>query len=382
MTLQTLQAPLPWQEDQWQRLAAARSGGQLAHAYLLAGEQGLGKALFARDFARAVLCDSSQTLDGTPASPDGTPQQHAVACGTCASCLTGGEESLHPDIRSLAVEEDAKSISVDQVRDLSDFLQRTSHSGKWKLALVQEAHRMNPAAANALLKTLEEPTAATTLLLVSDLPGRLLPTVRSRCQKLPFKSPSAAAGLQWLESRLPGEPCSELLALARGRPMQALQLAANEGLDTWRKFSGRLEQLWQGRAGLAAVCAELDKMDIETVLGYLQSVASTLVKTVLFGGGASSDDGKGNASSDNNGTRPPHLAAQLQSLEKALAPAVAAPDGRLHTARRLLHFGGRVDEAIRQTRSTANPNTRLIIESLLNHWQSLPKPKEVCGGGL
>lgn len=337
---ESIQAPLPWQRPQWGQLWGAYGRGQLAHAYLLGGEQGLGKEQFARDFAAAVLCDS--------------PQQEQ-ACGSCGSCRSGGKE-FHPDIRTVAVnvKEDKKVIIVEQIRDLTDFLQQTSHGGKWKMALIVEAHRMNLSAANALLKTLEEPTSATTLLLVSDLPGRLLPTVRSRCQKVSFTAPDFASGLQWLEARLSGQPCSELLALARGRPLHALQLAANEGLVEWQQFTEHLQGLWQGRAGVAAACKGMDGLGIDTVLDYLLGISAMLTRAVL--------DVTRQAGME------PYRIDRLQSLQGMLPEA---EDARIKIARRLMRFGQMVEQAVRQVRSGANPNTQLILESLLRRWQLL-----------
>ncbi|MGI9251080.1 MAG: DNA polymerase III subunit delta' [Pseudohongiellaceae bacterium] len=357
-----LQAPLPWQQAQWQQLRDSHARRELANAYLLSGAQGLGKLLFATGFARAVLCDKQaeqeqQAGQGTISTNDG-------ACGQCSNCRLGSE-SLHPDIQLVAVGEGSRLISVDQIRDLAEFIHHTSHAGKWKFVVVPDAHCMNLAAANALLKTLEEPSPATTLFLISDLPGRLLPTVRSRCQKIQFPTPGTEQGLHWLESQLTGQPCRELLAMAKGRPLAALQLADTDGLATRQQFTTRLEQLWQGTIGIEAVCKEVEQLDVEAMLEHLSGISSMLVRAVLNIRPAQTAETSSELQSLQQVVR--EQVAQEQTVQEAASSAQTQHS----IARRLLMFSQDVNQAIRQIRSGTNPNIQLMLESLLFRWQSV-----------
>ncbi|MFO6082911.1 DNA polymerase III subunit delta', partial [Pseudomonas aeruginosa] len=152
----------PWQQALWSQLGGR---AQHAHAYLLYGPAGIGKRALAEHWAAQLLCQR-------PAA--------AGACGECKACqlLAAG---THPDYFVLEPEEAEKPIRVDQVRDLVGFVVQTAQLGGRKVVLLEPAEAMNVNAANALLKSLEEPSGDTVLLLISHQPSRLLPTIKSRC---------------------------------------------------------------------------------------------------------------------------------------------------------------------------------------------------------
>lgn len=204
----------------WQRESAAATLAARArwpHALLIEGRRGIGKRALALHFAQALLCE--------------TPREDGGPCGICASCgyVRAG---AHPDLRVMEpIERDEEGdetpvdeIVVDRIRELIEFTQLTTHRQRAKVAVIIPAEAMNAAAANALLKTLEEPPAATYLMLVSHQPGRLRATIVSRCQRLTAPEPEAAAAAKWLEEQ--GAAESELLlAQAGGAPLLALALA-------------------------------------------------------------------------------------------------------------------------------------------------------------
>ena len=169
----------PWQQSLWQQLAGR---SQHAHAYLLHGPAGIGKRALAERLMARLLCLSPSGLD---------------ACGSCKSChlLAAG---THPDNFVLEPEEADKPIKVDQVRELVDFVVQTAQLGGRKVVLLEPAEAMNLNAANALLKSLEEPSGNTVLLLISHQPSRLLPTIKSRCVQQACPLPSEAMSLAWL----------------------------------------------------------------------------------------------------------------------------------------------------------------------------------------
>ncbi|HTS22387.1 MAG TPA: DNA polymerase III subunit delta' [Casimicrobiaceae bacterium] len=206
---------LPWQEAAAKEALAARE--RWPHALLIAGRRGIGKRRLALYFAQSLLCEA--------------PRGDRTACGRCPSCAYVAA-GAHPDLRLIEpVERDEEgnakpvdAILVDRIRELIDFAQLTTHRQRAKVALIAPAEAMNAAAANALLKTLEEPPPSTYLLLVSDQPGRLLATVVSRCRLMPAPEPGRNAARDWLAAQ--GVERAELkLAQAGGAPLLALALA-------------------------------------------------------------------------------------------------------------------------------------------------------------
>ena len=208
-------------------MAGMRS--RLPHAILLQGRMGIGKLDFAVGLSKSLLCDQPLT------------DHHA--CGGCNSCnwYTQGN---HPDLRILEPEETASQggeddtagkpakksqvISVDQVRDLADFLGLSSHRAGLRIVLLHPAEALNAASANALLKMLEEPPPDVLFLLVTHNAQRLLPTIRSRCNKIDMPFPERRLAECWLSEQ--GVPqAEERLAYAGGAPLLALK--AEEGAE-------------------------------------------------------------------------------------------------------------------------------------------------------
>ncbi|WJW74259.1 DNA polymerase III subunit delta' [Thiohalobacter sp. IOR34] len=225
------EALYPWLHATWQRLQAQRRAGRLGHALLLHGPGGLGKARLARAFAESLLCE--------------TPDADGFACGRCTACqlLAAG---THPDLLQVGPPEGKSVIAIDSIRELSARLAMTSHAGGYQACLLQPAEAMNSAAANSLLKTLEEPTDNTVLLLITEQPARLPATIRSRCQMLRLSPPDSSEAVAWLQAQCPEEAADRLLELADGAPLKALQLAEAGVLEDREQW---LQQLSGIRAG-------------------------------------------------------------------------------------------------------------------------------------
>ena len=225
----------PWHADAWARLQARRERDALPHALLLAGPAGLGKREFLDGFVKGLLCQ--QPSDGG-------------ACGVCRSCLLLAA-GTHPDVVSLSfgLRKDGGTrteIVVDQVRDLSQRLAMSSQFGGWQVATIDPADAMNAAAANALLKTLEEPTPSTILILVADEPARLPATIRSRCQRIDFLVPSREVALDWLRGQGVADAAAALEA-AGGNPGLARDWAADGALKQRAEVRNDLKGLAAGR---------------------------------------------------------------------------------------------------------------------------------------
>jgi DNA polymerase III subunit delta' len=211
----------PWLDEAKAALRAAQAAGRLPHALLIqaaAGTGGEGLALWA---AQLVLC----------AAPDGAP------CGACPACRHA-VEGLHPDLIRVAPAEESQQIRIEQVRELSAELALTSHQGGYKVAILDPADALNRFAANALLKTVEEPPARTLLVLVAAQPSRLPATLRSRCQRIAVRAPTREQSLVWLEAaRGPGE-WSAVLDVIGEAPLAAAALdpgaVGRLRAETWR----------------------------------------------------------------------------------------------------------------------------------------------------
>ena len=198
---------LPWHQEPWERLRCSRRQNRLPHALLLAGAAGLGKLAFARRLARSVLCEQ--------------PDEQGNACGHCRQCLLLQAES-HPDLRIVTPDEDSSVIRIDAIRGLVSGNTLSVGEGGHRVFIIEPAHAMGQGAANALLKTLEEPIPGTLILLVTSSPDKLPVTIRSRCQLLRFSPPEEDMALAWLqESGVSSEDAREALRMAAGAPLLA-----------------------------------------------------------------------------------------------------------------------------------------------------------------
>ncbi|OZI19029.1 DNA polymerase III subunit delta' [Bordetella genomosp. 9] len=288
---------LPWQTDAARAWLAQRE--RFAHAWLIHGLAGIGKLQFAAAAAASLLCES--------------PRQ-GLACGACAACgwVASGN---HPDLRrirpeAIALEEGAeaaaesedadaataagagsskrapsKDIRVDQIRGLESWFNTATHRGGWRVALLYPAQALNVISANALLKVLEEPPAHTIFLLVADAPDRLLPTLLSRCRRLPLATPAPEQALQWLEAQGVRDAAS-WLAAAGGAPLGALRLSQTEesACPPWlEQLAGPLAQGQSPDVG--ALADQLDKLPAAQWIDALQRY---YVDLMLNGAGAPS----------------------------------------------------------------------------------------------
>ena len=165
---------LPWHRDITEGIASLDQQKQLPHAIMLSGGKGLGAGQLAEDLAALILCMR--------------PVDHR-ACGECKACHLFAAGS-HNDFVRLCPEEEGKLIKVDAVREMVEFITESSMRGGHKVAIINPVESMNINGANALLKTLEEPTPRTLIILVTHQPGAILATIRSRCQAIPVAVPS------------------------------------------------------------------------------------------------------------------------------------------------------------------------------------------------
>lgn len=216
------------------RFLKALASGRIHHAWLITGPRGIGKASLAFQMAAHLLSGGGgPSLFGDEVRLDLDENNPAVRQMRAGS---------HPDFRVIARAQDPKTgelkgeISVDLIRGLSSFLGSTAAMGGWRVVIIDAADDMNRNAANALLKMLEEPPQKSVFLVISHAPGKLLPTIRSRCLHLALKPLSDAQVVDIISPHLEGlspDELAELASLSRGSPGLALEIAEGGGAEIY-----------------------------------------------------------------------------------------------------------------------------------------------------
>ncbi len=314
----TAATPLPWQTEVWRRFLEIRRQRRLGHALLLSGPTGLGKSPLARRLAQALLCRE--------------PAEEGLPCGNCRDCRLF-DAGNHPDFRQLTPDESTGRIRVDAIRELLDDSVLVVGEGRARLFLIDPAEAMGVAAANALLKTLEEPPAGVHLLLVATHPEQLPVTIRSRCQQLPLRPPSTAQAIAWLGERadLEAGRAAPLLEMAGGGPVTVLhwlESGKDRLLERWRR---EFFEVAEGRADPSGVAESwLKEADLSLLLRLLGAWLGGLLRKGAMG----------------------ERVAEISSL-----PSPAA----LHSL---------LDKLFETQRRLANnPNPQLALEALLVEWR-------------
>lgn len=325
----------PWQHALWQGLMQRLHENRLPHALLLTGPQGIGKESFAQTFARAVLCESLHS-DARP-------------CGICRGCLLN-QAGTHPDSHWVGLLEDKKIIGVDQVREISANLNMKAHYSGYKVVVISPAERMNPQAANSLLKTLEEPAPRSLLMLVASNPTALPATLRSRCQRIACTLPAQDVAALWLAAQLePGHDAALLLALAGGAPLAALQMAQGGQVSQRLNVLDGMERLLLNQVSPVALAAIWLKFALPETLYWMHSYIIDMIR--------------------------------LKSAEHP--PLLANPDARLRLQAlaeqlNLKTFYYQLDK-IREASHLAvgQSNAQMLLEDILINWRMCSTP----GGG-
>ena len=260
---------LPWHATATTQLRQAWGANRLPHAILVHGAEGLGTGAFAAWLATAVLCERST-------------HSELDVCGSCASCALVKAGS-HPDLHWVAPEEDKQQLSVDQVRAACEKLSKTSFRQGYKVAIIEPAHQMTPGAANSVLKTLEEPTPGSLLVLLTSRPSGLLPTVRSRCQKLTITRPSKDEALAWLKQAAGKDVSPSLLEFSGGAPLRALEYADGRFDALNEQMLKSLQDLLSGDADVTQVAAEWEKDALIDRLIWLDLWLSSTARAAIAG---------------------------------------------------------------------------------------------------
>lgn len=313
----------PWHAGAMQRLLQRAVAERLPHALLLHGAPGTGKHGFAETLAAALLCT-------------GAGEQ---SCGTCRNCelVAAGN---HPDLYRVAPAGPGKAILIEAVRDLVGFVTGTPMIARRRVILIGPAEAMNRAAANALLKTLEEPGRDVHLLLVSSAPALVMPTIRSRCEQVPLAAPEPGEATAWLASRVPdGVDPAHLLELSGGAPLHALALVDDDSREVRSGWLADLQALTEGRLTALEVADRWRAGDLGDLLDCLYAWMHRV------GGLMARGDRCGN-------------------------PALDAIAGHLSAAglQGLVGFHERLVSGRRAVAGGAHPNRQLLLEDLLLAW--------------
>ncbi len=264
----------PWLEPYRQSVAAITRQGRLPHALLLTGQQGMGKAVFADFLAHLLVCER--------------PVEHASPCGQCTACTLFNAGS-HPDYHYVSFEIDEKtgklrkSIIVDQIRELAGKLSLKSHGGGCKIAVITPAAAMTPNATNCLLKTLEEPSDNTVLVLVSEQSAHLSATVRSRCQQLRIDVQDRETVLQWLSGQLDACVPETYLQLAHNAPLEALRLAQDNAIEARSKHFADLVGILDGRVAPLTIALDWSKDEGMQAIRWLRDWLMDLLRIRMTG---------------------------------------------------------------------------------------------------
>jgi DNA polymerase-3 subunit delta' len=256
----------PWQEEAWAQLRELPVLGRLPHALLFRGLPGIGKNTLAIAFIRSLICDKELV---------------PLASACCHPCRMLNANT-HPNVLTVAPEGKSQTIKIEQIRAAIDFVSQTSLSGIYRFVLINQADKMNINAANALLKTLEEPSSFAMLLLVADQLGRLPATIISRCQQVHCKTPDKSTALRWLKEKLSARSEKKidhdyLLNISHGAPLQATNWADDKRLALRNDIVTALT----GFEKNIGICSEWSDADIKTVLELFLSVAIDILRIQL-----------------------------------------------------------------------------------------------------
>jgi len=279
------------QEKAIRTLSGVLERERLASSYIFSGETGIGKKLTAVNFAKALNCLKDRntlsvmsngplppppplTKGGIKAGLDSSLINHYAltvdACDKCESCLKINSGS-HPDL--LLVSSEDRQIKIDEIRLVDDALSFRPFEGRKKVVIVDDADTMNIAAANAFLKTLEEPPEDSVIILIASRPDRLPATIRSRCSRVNFFTLSLEACKQVLSGKVPDEELEALARLSMGKPGLALSSDLKEEI-TW--FSNLLKAMLNAEKDSWASREEMDRW-FEYILTLIRDATVFLI---------------------------------------------------------------------------------------------------------
>jgi DNA polymerase-3 subunit delta' len=319
---------LPWHERHYQDFIQLAANQRFGHAWLISGVAGVGKLQFARYTARYFLCQ--HPAQGKP-------------CDNCTSCHLFSK-GTHPDW--FLLQPPKRLIVVDQIREAIELASNTSQRGGYKILCIDPAEAMNLNAANALLKLLEEPPAGTLLFLLSQQPGLLLATLRSRCQQLKLPLPARDDALAWLAAKGCAGDAERLLKKAGGAPLRALAMSETGLLAEHDNVLQCVQEVLTGACSPIQAARKCEKFHIVSIMETLLHVTNELAM---------------------------HLQANTALTDHQLQPLAELACVRSREQGALLVHG--LHASFGRTRKTVlsnnNPNALLVLEQVFGEWGTL-----------
>jgi DNA polymerase III subunit delta' len=258
-----------WLEPAVASLNAAREAGRLPHALLIHDAVGAGGDWLASWAASVALCVG----------------QGRAPCGKCVGCQRVAANQ-HPDLIRIHPIEDSRQLRIEQVRELAQELSLTSHQGGYKVGLLSPADSMNRFAANALLKTLEEPPPRTLLILVASQPSRLPATILSRCQKLKVRPPTRAESLEWLQETRGAADWNGVLDVLGDAPFLAADADPKTIPALGSESRRTLEEIEAGAADPVAAAERWHRSDTALRLQCFENWLTNRIQRQFGAGGA------------------------------------------------------------------------------------------------
>ena len=323
----------PWQQDAWHSLVRRHRTAGLPHALLVTGSAGIGKHELSLNVARWLLCQN-------PADD---------ACGQCHSCQLWAAGS-HPDFMLCQPEENSKQIRIDNVRKVNELVFQTPQISQCQVVILRPAEVMNVNAANALLKTLEEPPGESFILLETERFGSVLPTIRSRCQRVNLGLPSREDSISWLQSQGVSVMDAET-ALVRnaGGPVAASEWLASGVGAVQEKWVSELLQWTNFSMPLDKVASAWGKLEFQTVIQWFYQWSCDVLKSAC-------------------GAAPEHL--------QFADPVTELMSNHVVEQQMLVTFQKKLQQILGQLMSGASHHNKMLtLETLLLEWQALTESR-------
>ncbi|MCK9606258.1 MAG: DNA polymerase III subunit delta' [Methylomonas sp.] len=256
----------PWQQAVWRHLLSYIELQRIPQALLVTGLSGIGKRHLAVAYGRALMCQA--------------PLNDYAACGSCQSCKLF-EAQTHPDFLLVEPDEPGKAIGIDKIRQLIVKLALKPQFDRYRVVIISPADGLNNASANAFLKCLEEPTARTCLILLTEKPSRLPATIRSRCQVVACDAPERDIAVHWLKQQGAGENSDVLLGLSQGAPLLAREYARQNFITVRQDYFDAWLQVAEGKKNLLALAEQWQKpaaLELNVLLTWMLGWVADLIK--------------------------------------------------------------------------------------------------------
>lgn len=256
--------PYPWQRLVWDEFVLRVKADRVPNATLIHGVAGVGIELLALAMGQYLLCSSPL---------------ESIACGKCKSCRLSAA-GTHPDFQRITLEEKAKQLKIDQIREVSEFVGQTSQMDGYKVVVIECADTMNMNAANALLKNLEEPAGKTAFFLTSDQVNRLLPTIRSRCFQQLVGIPSASESIAWFQAQKLNVT-EDMLSQAGGAPLCASAWLNSDYYAERKKIIDGLLRIALKQQSPMSVSQQWSRGEIAPVLDTMQYCIESCLQGIM-----------------------------------------------------------------------------------------------------